>query len=153
MKKIETFTTGETRFLSNFYPHKKDGGRYPYDVKVTYGGLVFDCVENAYQAAKCVNSSKWPQFVKMSPYEAKKYWESNTDWRPDWHDVKLSIMEDLVWQKFSNSPELCKMLLETEDAILEEGNDWDDTYWGVCNGSGENHLGKILMQVRQRLRK
>lgn len=62
-------------------------------------------------------------------------------------------MQDLVWQKFSNSPELAKMLLETGDAVLEEGNDWGDTFWGICDGKGENHLGKILMHTREKLRK
>lgn len=153
MQKIENFTDDETRFLSNFYPHKKDGGKYPHKVCVTYNGHTFDCVETAYQAAKYIDSAKQAQFVLMSPYEAKAYWENRSDWRPDWHDIKLSIMQDLVWQKFSNSPELAKMLLETGDAVLEEGNDWGDTFWGICDGKGENHLGKILMHTREKLRK
>ena len=41
--------------------------------------------------------------------------------------------------------------MATGDAELVEGNTWNDTYWGVCNGVGHNHLGKILMQVRQEL--
>jgi predicted NAD-dependent protein-ADP-ribosyltransferase YbiA (DUF1768 family) len=34
---------------------------------------------------------------------------------------------------------------------LIEGNWWGDTYWGVCNGVGENHLGKLLMKIRDYL--
>lgn len=29
---------------------------------------------------------------------------------------------------------------------------WIDTYWGICNGRGENKLGKILMEIRDVLR-
>jgi predicted NAD-dependent protein-ADP-ribosyltransferase YbiA (DUF1768 family) len=29
-----------------------------------------------------------------------------------------------------------------------EGNTWNDRFWGVCRGSGLNHLGRILMEVR-----
>jgi hypothetical protein len=36
--------------------------------------------------------------------------------------------------------------------ILIEGNTWGDTFWGVCNGVGENNLGKTLMNVREILR-
>ena len=28
----------------------------------------------------------------------------------------------------------------------------EDFFWGVCNGKGENHLGKILMKVRDEIR-
>ena len=35
---------------------------------------------------------------------------------------------------------------------LIEGNVWNDTFWGVCNGKGHNHLGKILMKVRDEIR-
>lgn len=150
--KIETFTKPETRFLSNFYPHKKDGSKCPVDVKVIYNDIEFDCVENAYQAAKFLDKTQQIQFSKKSPYETKAYWEENKNYRPDWNDIKLNVMKDLIWQKFSNSKELTQMLLDTQDAILEEGNDWDDTFWGVCNGVGENNLGKILMAARERLK-
>ena len=43
------------------------------------------------------------------------------------------------------------LLLATGDAKIVEGNTWGDVFWGVCNGVGENHLGEILMKVRQDL--
>lgn len=44
------------------------------------------------------------------------------------------------------------MLLRTGEQDLIEGNDWGDTFWGVDQGIGDNHLGKILMQVRTEIR-
>jgi predicted NAD-dependent protein-ADP-ribosyltransferase YbiA (DUF1768 family) len=44
------------------------------------------------------------------------------------------------------------MLLATDDEELVEGNWWNDTFWGVCRGDGENNLGKIIMKVRDELR-
>jgi predicted NAD-dependent protein-ADP-ribosyltransferase YbiA (DUF1768 family) len=44
------------------------------------------------------------------------------------------------------------MLIDTGDQELIEGNWWGDVIWGVCNGKGENHLGKILMEVRKELK-
>lgn len=61
-------------------------------------------------------------------------------------------MKDVVEAKFSQNPDLAKKLLETEDAYLEEGNDWGDRIWGTVNGIGANNLGRILMEVREILK-
>jgi predicted NAD-dependent protein-ADP-ribosyltransferase YbiA (DUF1768 family) len=60
-------------------------------------------------------------------------------------------MYDLSWLKYQD-PVLRSKLLATDDAYLEETNGWFDRFWGVCLGTGHNHLGKILMKVRQRIR-
>jgi predicted NAD-dependent protein-ADP-ribosyltransferase YbiA (DUF1768 family) len=54
--------------------------------------------------------------------------------------------------KFSD-PVLREMLLDTGDAILEEGNMWNDTFWGIDlnTGKGQNHLGRLLMERRAEL--
>ena len=56
-------------------------------------------------------------------------------------------MESLVREKFTD-PMLRLQLMATGSEELVEGNTWSDTFWGVCNGEGGNHLGKILMKVR-----
>ena len=48
---------------------------------------------------------------------------------------------------------MASRLINTGDAILIEGNTWGDTYWGVCDGVGENRLGKLLMEVREECKK
>ena len=151
MEKITNFTTKETRFLSNFYPYKKDGGMYPHRLTIFYGGLKFGCVENAYQAAKTKDEDIRRKISRMSPYEAKAFWEDKQNQKylaDDWMEKRLAVMQSLVEQKFCNHPDLKQMLLNTGDAELEEGNDWGDTFWGICNGEGQNHLGKILMKIR-----
>ena len=64
------------------------------------------------------------------------------------------IMEEIVRAKIDQNPAVKERLLETGDIIIEEGNDWKDTYWGVDlkTGKGENHLGKILMKSRDLVR-
>lgn len=150
MKKIETFTLDKTRFLSNFYPYKNtQGDKYPEKVLVFFEGIEFDCTENAYQAAKTLDVNLRLEISKMTPFQSKKYWIGKEEQiRQDWDEVKFSILRDLNFQKYNNSKELRQMLLDTGDAILEEGNTWGDTYWGICNGIGENNLGKILMEIR-----
>ena len=61
-------------------------------------------------------------------------------------------MEEALRAKF-NIPEFKEKLLATGEMHLEEGNNWNDTFWGVDlkTGKGENHLGKLLMKIRKEL--
>jgi predicted NAD-dependent protein-ADP-ribosyltransferase YbiA (DUF1768 family) len=63
----------------------------------------------------------------------------------------------LLIEKFTQNPELGKLLVETHPATLVEGNWWHDQFWGDCTCKkhadipGANMLGKRLMRVRERL--
>ena len=70
--------------------------------------------------------------------------------RDDWSFHKLGIMREIVRKKFLHK-NLADRLLDTWDAELIEGNNWGDQYWGVCRGQGQNHLGRILMDIRESL--
>ena len=132
------------RFLSNFWP--VSNGVTLDDSKVK-----FPTIEHAYQAAKSGNLLTYHKFSKLrSPGEAKRAGKSLV-LRNDWDHIKLQVMYELVKQKFSQEP-LKTQLLNTGDVLLIEGNKWNDTFWGVCRGKGMNHLGEILMRVREELR-
>jgi len=60
-------------------------------------------------------------------------------------------MRHLVREKFTTYPTMTKALLSTGEVELIEGNYWHDRFWGVCQGQGENHLGRLLMQIRSEL--
>lgn len=133
--------TGDYFFLSNFYP-----------CRLRWNGIDnWQTVENAYQAAKLKNFEHgYLRFIGVPPGVAKKRGRV-VELRDDWESVKLSIMRDLLLRKFTQNPELKEMLLETAPSHLEEGNTWKDRYWGVCppnSGKGSNHLGKLLMDIR-----
>ena len=83
------------------------------------------------------------------PVTAKKMGR-RVNLRKDWEDVKIQVMEKGLRLKFQD-PTLRKKLLATGDEELVEGNPWGDRYWGVCNGSGKNKLGKLLMKIREEL--
>ena len=131
----------EHRFLSNF----------AY-VDVVFEGVTYRSVEAAYQAAKTLDPELRKPFMYAMSYQAKRMGKL-LDVRPDWDDVKESIMCDLLRQKFYNNPYHKNGLLATGDGYLEEGNVWGDRYWGVDlqTGEGENRLGKILMEIRSEL--
>jgi predicted NAD-dependent protein-ADP-ribosyltransferase YbiA (DUF1768 family) len=68
--------------------------------------------------------------------------------RPDWEEVKLPVMEQILRAKFRH-PVLRAQLLRTHPRPLVEVNTWGDRFWGVCDGTGANHLGQILLALRQ----
>ena len=111
-------------------------------------------LEHRFQAAKCVHPTERDAVLAARTPGLAKRLGRGVALRPDWEDIKLSVMRDLVAAKF-REPELREKLLATGDAWLEEGNWWNDTYWGVNlrTGKGHNHLGNILMVVREEARR
>jgi len=84
-----------------------------------------------------------------TPGQAKKLGKS-IELRPDWEEIKIEVMRELLRQKFDITKhyDLWLELHMTKPDELVEGNWWGDTFWGVCKGKGENHLGKLLMEIR-----
>jgi ribA/ribD-fused uncharacterized protein len=130
----------EYRWLSNF--HICD---------VEYEGLVYGSTEAAYQAAKTLDQGQKKVFQDVSPAGAKKL-GSKIDIRPDWEDIKIQVMYDINLDKYTKHKDLRDKLLATGDMHLEETNWWGDRFWGVCKGTGRNELGKVLMQVREKVK-
>jgi N-glycosidase YbiA len=115
---------GRYRWLSSFWP-----------AKVTLDGTDFSSVEHAYQAAKKLDVDQRRAIASLAkPGQAKRYGRKLRI-RQDWEEVKLAVMEDLLRQKFAHADHA-----------------WRDFWWGVCDGKGENHLGRLLMKCRDELR-
>lgn len=71
--------------------------------------------------------------------------------RPDWEEVKFSIMKSILWAKVNQHEYVKKKLLETGDRELVE-NSWRDDVWGWGpDKNGQNMLGKLWMEVRNEL--
>lgn len=133
--------TGRYQFLSNFY-----------EAPVTMDGCTYVTVEAAYQAAKTLDPELRTKIrLEETPGRAKRLGRK-AEMRPDWNNMRYGVMLDLVRQKFTVHPDLARRLLETGNATIIESNHWHDTTWGVCDGEGENWMGRILMTVRQELR-
>lgn len=74
-----------------------------------------------------------------------------TEKSPNWGSIKLGVMANLLRLKFAPGTRLASWLLATDDVFLVKGNEAGDRFWGVCGGSGTNHLGRLLMRVRGEL--
>lgn len=134
----------EHRWLSNFAP-----------VKIKLDGLEFSSVEHAYMSAKS-DDVEWKKFCSNPNNKAGdvKRQSRNITLKDDWDKIKLEVMKECVNQKFSQEPYRTK-LLETGTQHIQEGNRWNDKFWGVClkTNKGENHLGRLIMDVRSALAK
>lgn len=137
---INSFS-GRHRFLSNFWI-----------VPIEFEGINYPSTEHAFQAAKTLNVEERKPVLTMTAGQAKRHGRSVT-LRADWERVKIDVMRSLLRQKFDpeKHPELAAQLVATRPVMLEEGNHWGDRFWGVCEGVGENHLGKLLMEIRSEL--
>lgn len=139
MDKIDKFE-GNFRFLSNFWPSV-----------VQLDGVKFSSVEHAYQAAKTFDDEMRQKIKNAKTANIAKKLGQKVELRKDWESVKLDVMEKLLREKFA-IPELKQLLLDTGDAELVEGNWWGDRFYGVCDGKGLNHLGRLLMLIRSDLK-
>ena len=139
-RRITSFS-GKYRFLSNFYPAVICDGPHEYPT-----------VEHAFQALKTWDCEQRRMIREAKTPGLARRLGRTVALRSDWIDVRVSVMMDLVRQKFSVEP-LRQMLLDTGEAELIEGNTWNDRFWGQCPvGTGNNYLGLILMDVRDELK-
>ena len=142
ISKIKEFK-GRYRFLSNFYL-----------TPVIIDGMQFRSAEHAYMSFKS-NNKDWKlkcMSTDIPPGQIKKL-SKDIVLVEHWDKNKTHTMEKVIWAKFQ-SQLMKEQLLETGDAIIEEGNEWNDRFWGVDlkTGIGENNLGIILMKTRDKLR-
>lgn len=135
---------GELQFLSNF--------AY-LDEPIWFEKVEYSTVEHFFHAMKTVDQMERISIAR-APLKGLKARGRAVELRPDWDEVKLSVMKDALEYKFGDAnPRLRDKLLATGDMELIEHNQWGDTYWGVCKGVGKNHLGRLLMEVRDDLNK
>lgn len=129
--------------FSNFasYPVWLDGKRWPTS-------------EHYFQAQKFTHTEQREAVRAVrSPMEAARIGrDRNWPLRPDWEEVKDEIMREAVWAKFTQHSQLRELLLSTGDATIIEHTE-NDSYWGDADdGEGKNMLGRILTEVRERIR-
>jgi len=129
---------GKYRFLSNFYLS-------PFSIC----GIQFITVEHFYQAMKTNDYDDFTRIVTAeTPGEAKKLGR-NVMLREDWEHIKEDVMFTGLEAKFNQNPDLKQMLIDIGSQVLQEGNYWNDKYWGIDlkTGKGKNRLGILLMRL------
>lgn len=145
---------GSSFFLSNFYEGEP----------IRAYGKEFKTAEHMFNALKTTDPEE-AQLVIDAPTPAKAKWFGRrVTLKPNWDETeRFSAMRATLGAKFIGNSTLTRALLATKDYELWEANKWHDNFWGVCIcsscsstaglGAGENHLGRLLMELRDDLRK
>jgi len=140
---IDKFTN-EYMFLSNFCPGI-----------IEFNGWTWATVEHAYQAHKTLDTDDRAHIQSLNKAGKAKRHGRHVELRCDWEEIKMSLMLELVFVKFTTYDFFDKKLRSTKNEFIVEGNNWHDNEWGDChcvkcqNIEGKNKLGKILMDVRR----
>jgi ribA/ribD-fused uncharacterized protein len=137
---INSFS-GEYEFLSTFWP-----------CTIRMYGLVFLCAEQLYQWHKLAREEdRQLMLTQVYGLDAKRFGRKCLI-IPDWDDIRTGVMLTVLLAKFEQNSGLKLWLGNTRPKLLIAGNHWGDTYWGKIwtahDWLGENHLGRLLMIVR-----
>lgn len=126
----------------------------PYRIGSDKEDTIFPTAEHLYQALKYIDR---PSIMKMisemsSPVEAKRI-GIDTPAIGDHlkESYKISIMQKVIDLKYK-IPIMKAFLLSTKDEYIVHDVYHSDTFFGVTNGVGMNHLGLMLMDKRDDIR-
>ena len=129
-----------------------------YQRPILFEGRKYKTAEHAYQAGKprkeavreWILSAPTPALVAMAAHGLYT-WEVVSNWS----SIKTERMRAVLRAKFTQHPDLGRLLLSTENARLVESgrvNNAVNRFWGEVNGEGHNMLGLLLMEIREELR-
>ena len=152
----------EYKFLDNSY----SGSRGPFVHSVfLYDGSrlsdIFIAAEHAYQCSKAKTYNEAHSIARLPHADQAHRNGRKLDLRPDWEDIKLDVMGEILRSKFSTedldtggSKSMARKLMDTGDQnLINETKFKRNLFWGTYDGVGENHLGKLLMEIREELKK
>lgn len=118
---------------------------------VEWKGRLYPTSEHAYHSEKFENEVTKEQIRSCrSAHDALKLaWSIKDQYRADWQDIKVSIMEEILKAKLEQHPYIKRKLLESGNREIVEDS-WKDDFWGWGpNKDGQNQLGKIWMKLRE----
>ena len=116
---------------------------------------IWPTVEHFYQAQKfsgtpneeVIRCCSTPILAKIRAKELTEEYR-----RRDWPSVKEQLMLDALRAKFNQHPDLCQRLLLSGERLLVEHTKQNEFWGDAGDGTGQNRLGHLLMQVRSEVR-
>jgi ribA/ribD-fused uncharacterized protein len=144
MKTIKFYRVDdEYGYFSNFAP-------YPISISCE----LWSTVEHYFQASKFLDYeiTRKIKSIKSPMKAAEEGRNPNNHLRNDWEEIKERVMKQALTAKFLQHHLLKVQLLETGDAKIVE-HTVNDNYWGDGgDGTGQNRLGELLMEVREEIK-
>ena len=122
---------------------------------LVWKGIRFDTSEAAYHWEKFPDEPGIRDQIIAAPSAHEAYTLARSQKalrRPDWNQVKVDVMRDILREKVRQHVYVRRKLLATGDRELIEDS-WRDDFWGWGPArDGRNMLGRLWMEVRQELR-
>lgn len=111
-------------------------------------------VEHYYQAMK-FSQPDYQEKIRNCPSlkQARKLGSTRLKRRrSDWKKVKITVMTRGIYIKCRTYSDITQKLLDTDNTNIVENSQYD-YFWGCGRDRrGNNEFGKVLMQVRSKLR-
>lgn len=141
-KEINGFIPPDNHYLSPYYM------RSP----IVVDGITYNSVQQAF-FAHCTDIYKEKIILSEITLgsELRRFGESllRSYHTPMW---QIEMMKILTRKKFTLHPSLGEALKKTgHRTVLKNILIYDDRFWGIYQGLGENHIGKIDMEIRSEL--
>ena len=148
---FKDFTPDDFPDVINQFKGEYDFLNNRFGCRFVWQGLQYGSVEAAFQSSKCVDESERKVFAGCSADKAALKGKELVPYS-GWEDDCFDLMESIQRVKFEQNPALMKKLIDTGNRLLINGNNKQETYWGVdlYSWQGENHLGKIIMNIRDK---
>lgn len=159
-----TFTNKE---LTVFYKKTSVFSNH-YPSEFIIDDIKYACAEQAYAHAKAnfaKDTDTADEIMKTDDPASHKQLMKKIKVQTDaWDNIKCELMEKIVLSKFQQNDDLKQTLINTNGKLLAEGNPHDN-FWGVGISiynkniwntkmwKGSNKMGKILMKIRDNLKK
>ncbi len=141
--KFYSHTRGPYKCFSNFY-----------DASVIIDDKEWPTTEHYFHAMKFIYNPEYQEKIRLAqdPYQAKALGRSK-EYKidPNWDVNREQVMFDCCYAKFTQHEDLQKILLSTGDAFLIENSPTDYIWGSGEKGTGKNKLGKVLMNVRDKI--
>lgn len=119
--------------------------------KLYWRGHEFQTLEHAYHWEKFSDDTHIQRLIERAPsaHQAQQIAnEYRDERRPDWDDVKVNIMREMLLSKVGQHEYVRRKLLETGDRMLVEDS-WRDDFWGWGpDQTGRNQMGRLWMEIR-----
>ena len=155
------------------YPESSDGLNRETDIAIYFFTTTFSCFSNFSSHAVQIwtrkfNTSEhafqWKKFSEAAPDIAEKIFNAgsaeaakritiaNRNKTPqDWDTRKVDVMREVLAAKLAQHEDVREQLLKTGTRDIVE-NALADGFWGNGpDGKGENWVGKIWMELREKL--
>lgn len=117
-------------------------------------GELYMTSEHVYHSEKFEDENLKKQIKNIrSAHDSHEFAETHKDKRrKDWDKIKLDVMKEILRAKAEQHLYIKEKLLQSSGKELIENSPLD-SFWGWGpDGNGENHLGKLWMEIREEFR-